>query len=41
VLLGGSRRSVALQPLSVQGQGGLNLAVGVADLELRAAQRVR
>jgi hypothetical protein len=35
VLLGGSERTVALQPLSVQGQAGLNLAIGVADLELR------
>jgi hypothetical protein len=35
VLVGGSNRTVALQPLSVQGQVGLNLAVGVADLELR------
>ena len=41
VLLGGSNRSVALQPLSVQGQAGLNVAVGVADLELRSAVRVR
>ncbi len=37
VLVGGSNRSFALQPLSVQGQAGLNLAVGVVDLELRAA----
>jgi hypothetical protein len=37
VLLGGSDRSIALQPLSVQGQAGLNLAVGVADLILVAA----
>jgi uncharacterized protein DUF992 len=36
LLVGGSNRTVALQPLSVQGQVGLNLAVGVADLELRA-----
>lgn len=35
VLLGGSNRTVALQPLSVQGQVGLNLAAGVASLELR------
>jgi hypothetical protein len=35
VLVGGSNRSVALQPLSVQGQVGLNVAVGVADLRLR------
>ena len=36
VLVGGSRRSIALQPISVTGQTGVNLAVGVADLQLRA-----
>ncbi|HEY8564988.1 MAG TPA: DUF992 domain-containing protein [Beijerinckiaceae bacterium] len=40
VLIGGSERSVALQPLSVQGQAGLNVAVGVANLELRSARPV-
>jgi hypothetical protein len=35
VLVGGSRRSVMLQPLSVSGQVGLNLALGVAGLTLR------
>jgi hypothetical protein len=35
VLVGGSNRTIALQPLSVTGQSGLNLAVGVADLHLR------
>jgi len=35
VLIGGSNRTVALQPLSVTGQTGLNLAAGVASLELR------
>jgi hypothetical protein len=34
VLIGGSNRTVALQPLSVSGQIGLNLALGVADLTL-------
>jgi Protein of unknown function (DUF992) len=34
-LIGGSNRTVALQPLSVTGQTGLNLAAGVASLELR------
>lgn len=38
VLVGGSNRTVALQPVSVQGQAGLNLAVGVAGLELRPAR---
>ena len=35
VLVGGSQRSFALQPLSIQGQGGLNLAVGVTGLVLQ------
>jgi hypothetical protein len=34
-LLGGSNRSIALQPLSVGAQQGLNVAVAVAALELR------
>jgi hypothetical protein len=38
VLVGGSNRTVSLQPVSVQGQAGLNLAVGVAGLELRPAR---
>ena len=33
-LLGGSNKSMALQPLSIQGQVGLNLAIGVTQLEL-------
>ncbi len=37
VLVGGSHRSVALQPLSVSGQVGVNLALGVAGLTLRRA----
>jgi uncharacterized protein DUF992 len=37
VLIGGSKNSIALQPLSVQGQKGLNLAVGIAGLRLRHA----
>jgi Protein of unknown function (DUF992) len=35
ILIGGSRRTITLQPLSVEGQIGLNLAVGVANLTLR------
>jgi hypothetical protein len=35
VLVGGSNRTVSLQPLSVEGSVGLNIAVGVAGLELR------
>jgi hypothetical protein len=38
VLVGGSNRSVALQPLSVQGQVGLNIAAGVSSLEIHLAQ---
>ena len=38
VLVGGSNQSVALQPLSVQGQVGLNIAAGVGALELHVAQ---
>ena len=34
-LVGGSHRSVALQPLSVEGNVGVNLALGVAGLTLR------
>jgi hypothetical protein len=33
-LIGGFKRSVGLQPLSVQAQTGLNVAAGVADLTL-------
>ena len=38
VLVGGSNRSVALQPLSVQGQVGLNAAAGIGSLELHLAR---
>ena len=34
VLVGGSNRTVALQPLSVQGQIGLDIAAGIGELEL-------
>ena len=34
-LVGGSNRAITLQPVSVQAQEGLNLAVGVAALTLR------
>jgi len=37
-LVGGSNRSVALQPLSIQGQVGLNAAGGIGALELHLAQ---
>jgi hypothetical protein len=35
-LVGGSHRSIALQPLSVEGQVGVNLALGIAGLSLRS-----
>ena len=37
-LVGGNNQTVTLQPVSVQGQTGLNLAVGVASLELDRAR---
>jgi hypothetical protein len=38
VLVGGSNRTVALQPVSTTEQSGLNLALGVAGLQLRSAR---
>jgi hypothetical protein len=37
-LVGGSNNTIALQPLSAQAQTGLNLAAGIASLELRPAR---
>ena len=34
-LIGGSNNTIALQPVSVQGQTGLSVAAGIAELELR------
>ena len=34
ILIGGTARSVSLQPLSLEGQVGINLALGVAGLTL-------
>jgi uncharacterized membrane protein len=34
VLVGGSSQTVALQPLSIQGQIGLDIAAGVGSLDL-------
>ena len=36
VLIGGFKNNINLQPISVQGQTGLNIAVGVASLSLKA-----
>ena len=40
-LLGGPQDSYALQPISVQGQTGLNVAAGVAGLELQPVRFTR
>jgi Protein of unknown function (DUF992) len=36
ILLGGSGRTIALQPLSLEGAVGLDVALGVSALKLRA-----
>lgn len=41
LLLGGSANSFALQPLSLQGQTGVNVAGGIVGLELQPAQLER
>jgi hypothetical protein len=38
VLVGGSKKGFALQPLSVEGLTGLNVAAGVAEVELKQAK---
>lgn len=38
ILIGGSNRTISLQPLSVEGEVGVNLAVGLSGMELRPAQ---
>jgi hypothetical protein len=40
-LVGGPANSYALQPISVQGQTGLNVAAGVADIELQPVRFAR
>jgi hypothetical protein len=35
VLIGGSRRAISLQPLLIESQIGINLALGVTDLSLQ------
>jgi Protein of unknown function (DUF992) len=37
-LFGGSKKQIALQPVSFQGMTGLNVAGGIAALELKAAE---
>lgn len=38
LLAGGSDRAIQLQPLSMQGQTGLNVAAGITSLQLRAVR---
>ncbi|MCC8430368.1 DUF992 domain-containing protein [Reyranella aquatilis] len=38
VLVGGSNNQVSLQPVSVEGSVGLNVAAGIAEVELRAVK---
>jgi uncharacterized protein DUF992 len=38
VLVGGTNKGFALQPLSVSGSNGINLAAGVAEVELQEAK---
>lgn len=38
-LVGGSNRSIALQPVSIEGNAGLNVAAGVASMSLRFRPR--
>jgi hypothetical protein len=38
VLVGGSNSQVSLQPVSVEGSAGLNVAAGIAEVELRAVK---
>jgi Protein of unknown function (DUF992) len=35
VLVGGFKTSIALQPVSIEGQNGLNVAAGIAELSLK------
>ena len=37
VLIGGSNKTVSLQPVSIEGQTGLNVAAGIADIVLTPA----
>ena len=38
VLVGGSNKGYALQPLNIEGINGLNVAAGVVEVELKAAK---
>jgi hypothetical protein len=41
ILVGGSNRSITLQPFSVEGTTGINLAVGVSGLVLQLVEAAR
>jgi hypothetical protein len=38
ILVGGSNNQITLQPVSVEGSAGLNVAGGVAEISLKAAR---
>jgi Protein of unknown function (DUF992) len=38
-LIGGFKKSIALQPVSIEGQNGLNVAAGIAELTLKFDQK--
>jgi hypothetical protein len=38
VLVGGSKKGIALQPVSVEGLAGANVAAGVLEVELKEAK---
>jgi len=38
VLIGGSKKGIALQPVSIEGLEGANVAAGVVEVELRPAK---
>lgn len=38
VLIGGLKKSIALQPLSIEGNKGLNVAAGIGSITLKSAQ---
>jgi hypothetical protein len=37
-LVGGSANTISLQPLSVEGAAGVNVAAGIAQIVLKAAE---
>ena len=38
VLIGGSNKTISLQPLSIEGYEGLNVAAGIASINLKYQQ---